>query len=262
MKTRTYNTIVTSKELQVLNDAVKRCPYECTELEPGKYGFMDNENGDVRNYFCDTLGYECSNYEAFDFEYLEEPSSNDTPLVINDFAKYGSFDYPTECNEIDGFKLGEVVYDQCGEIGVILAFTEKNGTARLNSNGCCDVGDLKKCPKEIAEREVKRMDIIRPEKSTVTTFQQKQIVYYGRTDVSQAKTDKIIIHRGKSLQDIIDQTRRLNGHAGRNWYWSFKREKLINKIYTTYISNIQKLGVFSEPDKKFAKEEYTGIIPF
>ena len=28
------------------------------------------------------------------------------------------------------------------------------------ANGCCDVGKLKKCPKEIAEREVKHMDII------------------------------------------------------------------------------------------------------
>lgn len=82
-------------------------------------------------------------------------------LVINDFAKYGCFDYPTTFEELDGFKLGEVVYDQRGEIGVVLSFNEKNGTARLNSNGCCDVGKLKKCPKEIAEKEVCKMDVIR-----------------------------------------------------------------------------------------------------
>lgn len=64
-----------------------------------------------------------------------------------------------------GLDWGEVVYDQCGEIGVILAFNEKNSTARVNSNGCCNVGNLQKCPKEIAEREVKRMDIIRPGKA-------------------------------------------------------------------------------------------------
>ena len=96
------------------------------------------------------------------------------PLIIDDFAKYDSFDYPTIPEELGGFKLGEIVYDQCGEIGVILAFNEKNGTARVNSNGCCDVGKLKKCPKEIAEREVKHMDIIRPEKAltacTVETY--------------------------------------------------------------------------------------------
>lgn len=91
---------------------------------------------------------------------LEEPQGNDTPLIIDDYAKYDSFDYPTIPEELDGFRLGEVVYDQCGEIGVILAFNEKNGTAREISNGCCDVGKLKKCPKEIAEREVKHMDII------------------------------------------------------------------------------------------------------
>lgn len=88
---------------------------------------------------------------------LEEPQGNDTLLIIDD--------YPTIPEELDGFRLGEVVYDQCGEIGVILAFNEKNGTARVNSNGCCNVGNLKKCPKEIAEREVKYMDIIRPGKA-------------------------------------------------------------------------------------------------
>lgn len=95
----------------------------------------------------------------------EEPQGNNIPLIIDDFAKYDSFDYPTIPEELDGFKLGEAVFDQCGEIGVILSFNEKNGTARLNSNGCCNVGKLKKCPKEIAEREVKSMDIIRPEKA-------------------------------------------------------------------------------------------------
>lgn len=88
---------------------------------------------------------------------LEEPQGNDTPLIIDDYAKYDSFDYPTIPEELDGFRLGEVVYDQCGEIGVILAFNEKNG--------CCNVGNLNKCPKEIAEREVKHMDIIRPGKA-------------------------------------------------------------------------------------------------
>lgn len=90
---------------------------------------------------------------------------DNSPLIIDDFAKYDSFDYPTIPEELDGFRLGEVVYDQCGEIGVILAFNEKNGTARVNSNGCCDVGNLKKCPKAIAEKEVKYMEVIRPGKA-------------------------------------------------------------------------------------------------
>lgn len=118
--------------------------------------------------------YRGKNGEIYIPELAEEPQANDTPLIIEDYAKYDSFDYPTIPEELDGFKLGEIVYDQCGEIGVILAFNEKNGTARVNSNGCCDVGKLKKCPKEIAEREVKHMDIIRPEKAltacTVETY--------------------------------------------------------------------------------------------
>lgn len=57
--------------------------------------------------------------------FSEETQGNDTPLIIDDYAKYDSFDYPTIPEELDGFRLGEVVYDQCGEIGVILAFNEK-----------------------------------------------------------------------------------------------------------------------------------------
>lgn len=118
-------------------------------------------------------------------ELAEEPQGNNPPLIIADYAKYDSFDYPTIPEELDGFKLGEVVYDQCEEIGIILAFNEKNGTARLNSNGCCDVGNLKKCPKEIAEREVKYMDIIRPEKAltacTVEAYPLENI-YFIETD--------------------------------------------------------------------------------
>ena len=72
---KTYNTIVTSKEVKTLDNVVARAPYGCIELGEGRFGFMDNERGDIRNYFCDTLGYECSNYEAFDFEYFDEPQS-------------------------------------------------------------------------------------------------------------------------------------------------------------------------------------------
>ena len=70
---KTYNTIVTSKEVEVLNDVVSRCPYECIKLGEGRFGFMENKRYSIRNYFCDTLGYECSNYEAFGFEYFDEP---------------------------------------------------------------------------------------------------------------------------------------------------------------------------------------------
>lgn len=511
---KTYNTIVTSKEVKTLENVLSRCPYECVKLDENKYGFMDNENGDIRNYFCDTLGYECSDFEAFDFEYLEkpqtvepskpnfytsngwrgskydikkgakevakelrayikanpdlnackwsirskwgmiadslyislmaapfdpfteeyktrheyryergysehgtvkdytspeayklmmkvktfviqyihddsdgmidyydrniydhyeigqydkpfkmiekkenpkhgEPSSepngaktsepvaviegleivdysekaiavfgetkaikdelkalggkfnpalkyngekrsgwifskkqadkvkelivpalpeagqkevaikegdlitfkadsfqdsevyrgiveykeqlgfvvyvngvqyelrkvlnikklDNSPLIIADYAKYDSFDYPTIPEELDGFKLGEIVYDQCGEIGVILAFNEKNGTARLDSNGCCDVGRLKKCPKEIAEKEVERMDIIRPEKQIRSTetdvkiFEQSdnffKIVKRLRENIKKGHSKNTIKKNIKSLRNLV-----------------------------------------------------------
>ncbi|WP_443146933.1 LPD29 domain-containing protein [Parabacteroides caeci] len=90
-------------------------------------------------------------------------------------------------------------------------------------------------------------------------FSKKQADKVRALFTEQKKTNDVA-KRGKSLQDIIDQTRRLNGNAGRNWYWSFKREKIINDIYTTYVANIGKLGAYSEPNKKFSKEEYTGLI--
>lgn len=45
-------------------------------------------------------------------ELEEEPQGNNTPLIIADYEKYDSFDYPTIPEELDGFKLGEIVYDQ------------------------------------------------------------------------------------------------------------------------------------------------------
>lgn len=72
---KTYNTVVTSKEVKTLENVVTRSPYECINLGEGRFGFMDNERGDIRNYFADTLGYECTNYEAFGFEFFDEPQS-------------------------------------------------------------------------------------------------------------------------------------------------------------------------------------------
>lgn len=117
-------------------------------------------------------------------ELVEEPQGNDTPLIINDFAKYCYVDYPTKCKEMGGFKLGEVVYDQCGEIGIILAFYE-GYESRLDSNGVTGVDNLKKCPKEIAEREIKHINIIRPEKSlTICTVEERQFenIHLTETD--------------------------------------------------------------------------------
>lgn len=173
--------IETSKDNIIEWKEIPGCGYEGIELEyigEGKeYGCIGRcDNGTYWGAFGGVQGSTSGLApvrKVFDNEtdLLSWMKSNgflyekDTPLIIDDYAKYDSFDYPTIPEELDGFRLGEVVYDQCGEIGVILAFNEKNGTARVNSNGCCNVGNLKKCPKEIAEREVKYMDIIRPGKA-------------------------------------------------------------------------------------------------
>lgn len=91
----------------------------------------------------------------------DEKANEPEPLIITDYKKYGISDYKSVCDEMDGFKLGEVAFDQYGEIGVILAFYDL-GEVRLNSNGVCCVGNLKKCPKEIAEKELKYMAVLRP----------------------------------------------------------------------------------------------------
>lgn len=158
-----------------------------------------------------------------------ERPGNNAPLIIEDFAKYGCVDYPTTSEELDGFKLGEVVYDQIGEIGVILAFYEKDGTARLNSNGCCNVGNLKKCPKTIAEKEVKYMDIIRPEKAsdsyTVEAYEKKvtgkrytvkdkplTLGYYGVLD----RLDNSVIDCYPTKEEAEKEAEKLNGFTDCN----------------------------------------------
>ena len=167
-------------------------------------------------------------YTKVVFDRIEKQCDN-TTLIIDDFAKYDSFDYPTTPEGLDGFKLGEVVYDQIGEIGIILAFNEKNGTARLNSNGCCDVGNLKKCPKTIAEKEVKYMDIIRSGKAsdsyTVEAYEKKvtgkrytvkdkplTLGYYGVLD----KLDNSVIDCYPTKEEALKKAERLNGFTDDN----------------------------------------------
>lgn len=81
-------------------------------------------------------------------------------MIVENYKDYGCYDYPSEYDELGGFRLGEVVYDGCGDIGVILAFY-KDGDARVDSNGCMYVGNFKKCPDDIAKKEMKKRKPIR-----------------------------------------------------------------------------------------------------
>lgn len=79
---------------------------------------------------------------------LESILNDSDTLILDDSI---SNEYDSISNEYKGFKLGEVVYDQLGKIGVILAFFPGD-TVRIDSNGCCDIDDIRKCPAGIAKK--------------------------------------------------------------------------------------------------------------
>ena len=76
-------------------------------------------------------------------------------MIVENYKDYGCYDYPSECEELNGFRLGEVVYDGRGDIGVILALY-KDGDVRVNSNGVVYIGNISKCPDDIARKEMKK----------------------------------------------------------------------------------------------------------
>lgn len=78
------------------------------------------------------------------------PAPSDVMICTEILKKYP---YPTISEEMDDFKLGEVVFDQCGQVGVILAFYDGH-EVRTDSNGVCSIDKLKKCPYEIAEKSL------------------------------------------------------------------------------------------------------------
>ena len=84
------------------------------------------------------------------------------PLIIPDFDKYGNCPHESNKNEMGGYMLGEVVFDQCGQISVILDFYD-HMQVRTNGNGVCCIGQLRKCPKHLAEKSVQKWKILHPE---------------------------------------------------------------------------------------------------
>lgn len=113
-------------------------------------------------------------------------------MIVENYKDYGCYDYPSEYDELGGFRLGEVVYDGCGDIGVILAFY-KDGDARVDSNGCVYVGNFKKCPDDIAKKEMKK---------------RKPIKYYGFSchDEFRRLKDKYI----KIVEELMEKRKRLS----------------------------------------------------
>ena len=81
-------------------------------------------------------------------------------MIVENYKDYGCFDYPSECEELNGFRLGEVVYDGCGDIGIVLALY-KDGDLRVDSHGMVYIGNISKCPDDVARKEMKKRRPVR-----------------------------------------------------------------------------------------------------
>lgn len=123
------------------------------------YDLATFRNKKMMNDFIKQLKAEGYTEEAFGLS----PYKGNESLVVNDYQKYAFADYKSEIDAMNGYRLGEIVYDQCGQVGMILAFYPGD-VVRLNSNGVCDIDQLKKCPRNIAENELASMTILRPMK--------------------------------------------------------------------------------------------------
>ena len=91
--------------------------------------------------------------------YNEQGTENKS-LVLTDYEDYFCDDNHSESESMNGFQLGEVVYDQLGEIGIIGAFYGK-GEVRLDSNGVTNIVNIRKCPSDIAAITIKNRQKIR-----------------------------------------------------------------------------------------------------
>lgn len=113
-------------------------------------------------------------------------------MIVENYKDYGCCDYPSECNELNGFRLGEVVYDGCGDIGVILALYQ-DGDVRVDSNGVVYVGNVEKCPDDVAKKEMKK---------------RKPIKYYGfscHDEIRELKSKYIGI-----VNELMEKKKRLS----------------------------------------------------
>lgn len=192
----------------------------------------------------------------------ETPTPDPTKGTRTNFSSYGDSEISQISGAVEIVDYSEKALAVFGETKEIKDQLKKLGgrfNPSLKHNGEKRAGWIFSKKQAEAVREL--VDFLQQEQPIPEEEPETRPASYGDSGISQEKTNESVIRRGKSLQNIIDQTRRLNGYAGRNWFWSFNREKLINKIYTTYVANIQKLGAFSEPEKKFTREEYAGIIP-
>lgn len=80
-------------------------------------------------------------------------------LVLDNYKDFFYKEEEGTEDSCDDFKLGEVVYDQCGDVGVIVAFYG-HGEVRTNTNGVTTIDEIKKCPYEVAIKEINKWNKI------------------------------------------------------------------------------------------------------
>lgn len=79
MNKQEYNTTLRCNNSSALLDAVKYCNYPVHIISSTEVGFDDDLDGNIRNYFCDTLPYydgvTCNDFEFDYFDWLANGSS-------------------------------------------------------------------------------------------------------------------------------------------------------------------------------------------
>lgn len=112
--------------------------------------------------YCSTLEYDGKIiHNTAELNAIADATEDEEePLIITDYEDYAVDAVGSKYDTLNGFQLGEVVYDQLGEIGIILAFYDGN-EVRLDSNGVTDIDNIRKCPADIAAEAISHKQKIR-----------------------------------------------------------------------------------------------------
>lgn len=310
METRTYNTIVTSKELEVLNNDNKQRFYTSNGWQGSKYDIKKgakevakelrsyikanpdlnackwsirstrgmcadslyismmvapfepftqeykekheyrynrgySEHGTIKDYTSPEAYKLMMKVKAFVMQYIHDDSDVMTDYFdrnIYDHYEIGQYDKPFQLIEKkESTKQAEPSREPNeAKISEPIAMPEGLEIVGYSEKAIAVFGDTKAIKDQLKELSGRFNPSLNYNgvKCAGWIFSKKQadkvkeLVEATKLSEPVSNSDNHKKKRGKSLQNIIDQVRRLNGYAGHNWYWNFKREKLINKIYT------------------------------
>ena len=216
-----------------MENVVARAPYECIELGEGRFGFMDNERGDIRNYFADTLGYECSNYEAFDFEYFYEQQNVEPSKPNHKTHLQGLGDVPAiKAGEL---KEGDIIvcnYGYTQTVTRIIKETAKSIFVEIRSD---------ESSKLYETRYLKsRLVAIKEQESVTLPDPQKEIDITDVLDEPEAKQESDRVAFAKASKAFIQEWRANNPYPGSDHLDEFNAK--FNRDYSDFTN---KYGVSS-----------------